>query len=272
MKIDTSVLSEYEIEEINNLLLNCPNDPPQLEDMWQIMDDVWDSLGCDNRDPQPECIQEFYKHPVWILNGFFIEQHSLSMQHRNAVADWVIQNAVDRILDYGGGFGTQARLIAERDSSIRVDIYEPYPSRAAIHMMKPYSNIRFIRSPSQGYKCIIAMDVLEHVTDPLKVLADIIETVQMGGYLIIANHFYPSIKCHLPSTFHLRYTFDLFAQLMGLRVVSSCQGSHACIYQRERKSVRNWRTLRVLESVSNLVFPFLKVGHAAYTRARRFLR
>ena len=45
---------------------------------------------------------------------------------------------------------------------------------------------------------VIASHVLEHVEDPLIVLSIMIDSVRINGYLVIANCFYPVIKCHLP--------------------------------------------------------------------------
>ncbi|MGB1702268.1 MAG: hypothetical protein ACPHFR_04035, partial [Cycloclasticus sp.] len=74
--------------------------------------------------------------------------------------------------------------------------------------------------------------VLEHVDDPLKDFACMINKVKTGGYLIVANCFYPVIKCHLPQNFHFRFTFNIFARLMGLRIKGGLKGSHATIFQK----------------------------------------
>jgi len=37
------------------------------------MDLVWDDYGCDNKNLNWENIGKFYSHPVWLLNGLFIE-------------------------------------------------------------------------------------------------------------------------------------------------------------------------------------------------------
>lgn len=80
------------------------------------MDLVWEDLGCDNKHLNWEKISKFYSHPVWLLNGLFIEQHTVSMKHRHAISDWIIAKNFKKILDYGGGFGTLARLIAQKNS------------------------------------------------------------------------------------------------------------------------------------------------------------
>jgi len=68
---------------------------------------------------------------------------------------------------------------------------------------------------------LIAIDVLEHVPDPLINFAEMIKSVKLSGYLVIANNFRPVIKCHLPQVFHFRYTFNQFAIMMGLEVIGA---------------------------------------------------
>ena len=72
-------LTESDKCEIERLLNISPHNPPQLEDIWILMDEVWDLCGCDNRKLDWKNVRKFYSHPVWLLNGLFIEQHELSI-------------------------------------------------------------------------------------------------------------------------------------------------------------------------------------------------
>lgn len=46
-----------------------------LEQLWQVMDEPWKEFGCDPN-VMDERIGAYYSHPVWVLNGLFIEQHA----------------------------------------------------------------------------------------------------------------------------------------------------------------------------------------------------
>lgn len=118
--------------------------PPALEDIWAAMDRVWGYAGCDNLHPDDDKLNRFYAHPVWLFNGLWIESHQLSMQHRHAISDYIVKQGFRKVLDYGGGFGTLARLIANKESSICIDIFEPYPSQYALDITKSFANINFI--------------------------------------------------------------------------------------------------------------------------------
>lgn len=241
-------------KEIDNLLKNQnPKLVNELEQMWYLLDFVWDQLGCDNERLDWGKIGLFYAHPVWILNGLFIEQDPVSMGHRHSISNWIKNQKILLILDYGGGFGTLARLIAT-DKTKKVDIYEPHPTPYALEKSSAYQNIKFIQTISNEYDCLLSTDVLEHLPDPLNTFSDMIRTVKIGGYLILANCFEPVIKCHLPQTFHLFYTFDFFASLLGLERIGLLSGSHATIYRRIHPIAIAWEVIQQYEQISKDFF------------------
>lgn len=269
INITKEELPTDDLQTIELLLSRSLHNPPKLEDLWRLMDSVWDEIGCDNKNYNKDKIAQFYNHPVWLLNGLFIEQDDFSMQHRQAISDWIAKKNLNRILDYGGGFGTLARIIAGKDSTISIDIYEPYPNEFAISRNSNYANIHFVSSLDKNYDCIVSIDVLEHVPDPLQVLATMIESVEEDGYLIIANNFYPLIKCHLPATFHFRYAFHTFARLMGLEHLGQCKESHAFIYHKRELKPFSWRKIRMYERISQIMFPFIKMIHSVHQISKR---
>ena len=273
IKLSDKNLTEQEKKEVESLLLQQnPKIKDDLEQMWYLIDLVWDELGCNNKKLDWDKIGKFYAHPVWILNGLFIEQHKLSMKHRHAISDWVATKNFKRIVDYGGGFGTLARLMAQKNKNIQIDIYEPYPSELMLKRISEFKNINFVNQLGKNYDCLISIDVLEHVPDPLYDFYDMIKSVKLNGYLIIANCFYPVIKCHLPQTFHLRYSFNLFANMMGLEVIGKLDGSHATIFKKIKDVELNWLKIRFFEKVSKAAFLFLDISIPILRQIKRFLR
>jgi 2-polyprenyl-3-methyl-5-hydroxy-6-metoxy-1,4-benzoquinol methylase len=268
--INQSRTSKLIDEKISQFLTNVTNQSLDLEELWQFMDNVWDDFGCDNQKIDEKKMNLFYHHPIWLLNGLFIEHDQVSMQHRYAIANWIHDqnNQISSVLDYGGGFGTLARLIAENNPNITIDIYEPHPNKIAVEKTKDYSTVSFTNFFNQQYDCLINTDVLEHVPDPLALFAQMIAQVRTGGYLIIANCFYPVIKCHLPTTFHLRFTFDLFAMMMGLKKIGECEGSHATIYIKLREESFKWEKIRRFESISQAIFILFNFVQIRYRKLR----
>jgi 2-polyprenyl-6-hydroxyphenyl methylase/3-demethylubiquinone-9 3-methyltransferase len=249
-------LTPEERSAIDQQLAEVGNDP-SLEQLWGLMDQAWGRHGCDNRMPITERLASFYSDPIWLLNGMFIEQHAVSMGHRQAITEAVASLAPSQVLDFGGGFGTLARLLAESLPQAEIAICEPYPPRHGIESCKPFSNIRFVPElSSQSVDVLVSTDVLEHVTDPLALLAAMVDAVRLGGHLLIANCFYPVILCHLPCTFHLRYSFDGFCRALGLDVLGPCTGSHATIYRRTHVVEPDWPRLRAMERRSQQLFPW----------------
>jgi SAM-dependent methyltransferase len=221
--------------ELQALLARAPGQRPPLDELWQLMDDVWDGLGLDNRQPDPELLGKFYRHPIWTLNGLYTEQDPESIAHRNAVADWLAARVAGRalrVIDVGGGFGMLAQLVSARGMSVHV--LEPYPTELGKARLARVANAKFITTPQDPYDALIAMDVLEHVPDPAATLVEMIRWVRPGGLLLFQNHFAPSIKCHLPATFHLNESFGQLARLCGLSPMGRIAGSYTDAWQKSR--------------------------------------
>ncbi len=90
-------LTKLEKSEIEKLLKReNKNIKTDLEQMWYLMDLIWDDYKCDSKNLNWDNIGKFYSHPVWLLNGLFIEQHEVSMGHRHAISDWIIKNNFKR--------------------------------------------------------------------------------------------------------------------------------------------------------------------------------
>lgn len=255
INLSNSGLSQKEKLEVANLLKRQSDKlDSDLEQMWFLMDLVWDEYSCDNTNLNWEKIGLFYSDSVWLLNGLFLEQDTDSMSHRYSIRDWVIGQDFKSVVDYGGGFGTLARLIASTDSNIDVSIYEPHPSDFGLKRANEYANIKIVSDLVENYDCILSTDVLEHVPDPLLSFSEMIGSLKGGGVLIVANCFYPVIKCHLPNSFHFRYTFNIFARVMGLKVVGNLDGSHATIFKKISNKDINWKLVRFLEKISKRIF------------------
>ncbi len=266
-------LSSSEKKELEKLLKRQnPELKSDLEQMWYLMDLVWDDFGCDNKKLDWNKIGRFYSHPVWLLNGLFIEQDEVSMSHRHAISDWIVQKRFEKVVDYGGGFGTLARLIAEKSSGIRVFIYEPHPSEFGLKRAEEFSNITIIESLGKEYDCLVSTDVLEHVADPLNDFYNMVKSVKVGGYLVIANAFFPMIKCHLPQNFHFRYSFNIFAEMFGVEIVDELEGSHATIFKRVDEIEPNWKKVRLYEKVSKTIFPFIEFSKPVLRPLKRLMK
>ncbi len=265
INLDTTLITDEQSRTIEALVGRLGMNNPQQEDIWRLMDEVWDEIGLNNLKPDQKMLEQFYSHSVWVLNSLFIEQDTLSMSHRRAIRDWIEVRAdeIRRVVDFGGGLGTLGIIIGDVGDHISVDIYEPYSSRFAQSRLQQKENVQFIKELVGSYDCLLAVDVLEHVTDPLKILDEMAKSVRPAGYLIIANNFSPVIKCHLPGTFHLRFSFRFLARLMGLSRLGPCVGSHATVYMRTPKQV-NWVWIRVAEKISKVLYYPLHVPYFFY--------
>lgn len=232
------LLSPKEKAEIDRMLAIQDNKwPLELEEIWALMDLVWEEMGLDNLKLDQEKLVKYYGHPVWLLNGLFAESHALSMEHRNLIADWIGGKKVDRLLDYGGGFCTLGRLIAEKSPPSSVNILEPYPSNTSLKIIERHPEINFVDEISGHYDVIVALDVLEHLEDPLLTLSEMAGGLHKDGYLLLGNNFWPVIKCHLPRNFYLRTCFQDIAARMNLKFEGVLSGSHVEVYRKYTEKI-----------------------------------
>ena len=140
---------------------------PSLDQMWKLMDEAWKELNCEQDKNLNKNIKSFYKHPVWLLNGLFIDKDYLSIKNRKAFAQVIKKNNPKRVLDYSGGFGSLAREISRVMPDLKIDIFEPYPTKLAQSKVSQFSNIKYINKIKHRYDIIVATDVFEHVFDPI---------------------------------------------------------------------------------------------------------
>lgn len=258
-------LTDFESSEISKLLSHVEGELT-LQSLWNLMDQVWVDLGCAALPLNQDCLDEFYRHPVWTLNGIFIEQDVESMQHRRAFADALIALKPRNLLDFGGGFGTLARIVSRGLPSASINIFEPYPSQCMLHLCKGHQQIQFVDHLEDNfYDILVCTDVLEHVEDPLKLLISMIASVRTNGHLLIANCFEPVIACHLPSTFHLRYSFDDFCSSLGLLRLHSIELPYGAIYRKVRQVNASKSRLRRLEVRSQCLYPFKAFSQRYFT-------
>ena len=87
VELNSIALTRTEAQEIERLLAFSKHSPMEVTDLWKMMDIVWDEMGCDNSNLEPDKIAEYYSYPIWTLNGLFIEQDDVSMGHREAIAN-----------------------------------------------------------------------------------------------------------------------------------------------------------------------------------------
>lgn len=224
-------LNEKEINWLIQIFEQFGGRYPSLKELWRLMDAAWKELDCD---PYvfDERVEQFYNHPVWLLNSLFVETNcSDSHKSRKDFAKWIATLSPERIADYGGGFGTLSRMIGLLCPKATVEVIEPYPHVAAISLAEKISNVVYCKQLTGTYDVIVATDVFEHIPDPLEVVATSSSHLKIGGYYVMANCFQPVILCHLPQNYHWNLTWDFAMKELGL--LPCCSISYGKAYRRE---------------------------------------
>ena len=228
-----------------------------VSEVWRLMDEEWDRNGAGYAPADRAALDSFYRSPVWLLNGLFTESDAESIAHREAIARFVASLDPATVVDYGGGFGSLSRRLAEILPSASVTLVEPFPTELARACSRRFANLSFAAQVTTGADVAVAQDVLEHVTDPLALFGELLGALRPGGTLVTANCFQPLIKCHYPGALHFQYTFRRIAPLLGCRFAGRVLGApHAEIYVKTAARPRT-RIARLVEGVSRALYPLL---------------
>jgi len=237
------------------------SNPPKVDDMWKIMNQIWDDMGLNNKDYNSEQLSRYYSHPVWFLNGLFVESDQESMNNRKSLAGFFKNKKNLAILDYGGGFGTLAKEITKITLSSKVDIYEPYASKYANENIQDFKNLKIVNKLKENYyDVLVNTDILEHVEKPIELIAIYNKCLKKGGMLISHWNFTPCIKCHLPKHFHFRYNFNRVVPLLGFtKEIKNDRHGH---YFKKIRNVRieNLEKAYKREKYSKMIYPLNVVG------------
>ena len=226
---------------------------PTLNELWELMDKIWDDLGCSSFSDDKH-IEDFYDHPIWILNTLFIEQDEQSLYNRKLFSEAILGVNPQKIADFGGGGATLSRIISENNSKVFIDVIEPFPSNITKEILKNYSNINLVSKVDSNYDIIVAIDVFEHVFDPVGLVYQLSNNVIEDGFIFTANCFEPFIKCHLSQNLHLKYSWDRIMFELGFETQFNTM--YGTLYKKNKES--NIEKMRKVEAKSKELYPYLK--------------
>jgi len=268
--LPSKFISHEEFSYLNRL----PQNLPTVEWVCNEIDRVWNTFELNNKTIlMAQQLGDFYRHPVWIMNGIFTAVDNVSSKQRAAIAEFLSKASIKSVADFGGGFGELALALSKANPIASISIIEPYPSLIGLERIKEINNINIVSNLDKSdYDAIIAQDILEHVEDPIELAYQISSSVHEGGYIIFANCFYPVIQCHLPITFHLRHTFPSVMKALGLDYIGTVPGVlHAQIYV--RNGTLNFSKARRAERLSKFFGPMLNILKPALSKIKLlFLR
>jgi 2-polyprenyl-6-hydroxyphenyl methylase/3-demethylubiquinone-9 3-methyltransferase len=231
----------------------------KIQHLFDELDLAWNgAFQGPNDDLYVDALTKFYSHPVWILNGIFSSVDPVSLGHRIAIAEQICKLNPCSVVDYGGGLGELSIQIAKLNSSIAINIVEPYPTNLMKSRILNFGNIAHLTKLPDAYDLIVAQDVLEHVKNPIELSLSLISNLNKGGYIIFANCFFPLIKCHLSETFYLRYTFSFIMKFAGLKKICHINNaSHAIIFRKDGLPRHN--LLAVVNAIAKFIGPTINL-------------
>jgi 2-polyprenyl-6-hydroxyphenyl methylase/3-demethylubiquinone-9 3-methyltransferase len=246
---------------------------PTVKDVWKLLDTVWDDFNLNNKKYKKKGLDDFYSHPIWLVNGFFTEIDPESQKHRESIANFLKNMKEPKILDYGGGFGALAKKIAEQNHSSQIYIYDPNASNFVFENIKDFKNIEVIsKIKEEEFDVIINQDLLEHVEDPIQLTTEFNHYLKKEGILISHWNFSSCIKCHLPKHFHFKYTFKKIIPFLGFSKEIK-NNNHGHYYKKINYTTKiNVIKAKILEKISKTIHPLLlNIVLPVYKKIKQYL-
>lgn len=154
--------------------------------------EMWDSKSRNTK----KQIESFYKeHDLDIFRQAYLSRFSFQYKFKLLRSWHVIETLLEDkdlpLLDYGCGAGALVNFLTNRGYS-QVDACD-IPSQTLDFVKKSMAHkLRKIFTVTgkeeylkDEYALIISLDVLEHTTDPDKIVARLLKTLRPGGYLVV---------------------------------------------------------------------------------------
>lgn len=190
-----------------------------LKRLWQLLDQTWDDLSENHQNPSnlSKFLYNYYQHPVWLINAAFSESDRETICDRLAAVRLITHVQPRKILDFGGGIGTVARLCCLNLSQAEIiDVVDITEFRHTVtQYLSDFPKIRILEKPEPTYDAVICTEVLEHLIDPISTAVEINKLLRIGGSFAASWSFFPCIKCHLPQNFHLRRLMPWIIRSLG---------------------------------------------------------
>jgi 2-polyprenyl-6-hydroxyphenyl methylase/3-demethylubiquinone-9 3-methyltransferase len=193
-----------------------------IQRIWSILDEGWQEVENQIKNKASgytfsDLLQEYYQHPVWLINAAFSESDEGTINDRLAAIRLISHVQPRKILDFGGGIGTVSRLCSiTLPNAEEIDLVDITDFRNIIQQyLADFKNIRVLEQPDPLYDAVISTEVLEHLIDPVEAIIQINNLLRIGGAFATSYSFAPVIKCHLPQNFHLRKSMFWIIRSLG---------------------------------------------------------
>lgn len=215
--------------------------------------EVWQERSRDDA----ESIEDFYRHADAYLYGLLwwhCLQKGPAVAWNARILELAQERGVRTCLEYGGGIGSLALALSRAGvETTLADISQPSLEFARWRAQRRNLALRTIdlskdELGDETFDLVTAIDVLEHVADPIATLEELTRRVRVGGYLcfdLIAGRLDPEEPFHL-----MRSKFPIRSRVraMGLAPVSSF-GKYLVLQRVERSRlwgevVRAWDVAR----------------------------
>ena len=235
-----------------------------IPELWALMDKAWD----ENLPKNESDILKYYAHPVWWLNAKIEETDRISIKHRLIAVNLARAYHPRKALDRGGGYGLLTRMAYQLLPDVEIHLEDVIDSEAASAMVADLERVRVVAKSEPPYDVIWSIEVIEHLTDPIREIYDLNHLLRIGGALITSYSFYPMIKCHLPQNYYLRHAFHRLVPLLGFRLARFERPS-VTVWVFEKTQDCSKTRFALVRLLTACLHPMLLLANALYPTLRQ---
>ena len=236
------------------------------EPIQQIADRYWTSPMAP-ADQRPESLLAFYQtSDRYLYESTMTEGYADHQRMTGLVVRAARQWRLAPVLDFGGGGGGLTLALGTLGARGVVCDYADVPGtltefvrwRLARHGVPAVIHDATKPLPAARYRTVLAVDVLEHVSDLAATVRQLKAALQPGGWLIGTHSFTPDDPLHLASSHQYGdlKKFDAFMQTEGFRYrgrLKACVVSEAIYRHTGRSIIGTVRLSRKLKGGGNLL-------------------
>jgi len=200
------------------------------------------------------CVSYIFEHMHW--HATYSEGETLA---NAAAVEMGLRSGARRVLDYGGGVGTNALMFARAGlETAQADLSGPMMEFTKFRFewrgLPPprFVDLRCEALPADTFDLVTVVDVLEHVPDPLVTIERIAHSLAPGGRVVVGMGFGadPEKPMHIV---HTPWRFLAGARARGLARLRPSEMDpfdFIRVYRRTDRGLVGWASVRLADGIA----------------------
>jgi SAM-dependent methyltransferase len=198
----------------------------------QLITEEWQALIGDVVPDAEQALRFYTESQAYVYEILGSSQFHQDRGLPATLEEWLRRDGLETALDYGCGCGGLGLGLGRGFSVALCDLpnvrFWPFVRHLAARREETEGaticcTVEELRASESQFDCVVALEVLEHVPDPVELIEWLLGMVRPGGLLFGSWSFEPSERAeHLPSTWD-RFTFrDMLRAKADLEWIEQC--------------------------------------------------